>query len=136
MIPISSSLENREEAFVNLYRSLQEIDFTLGGNWEYGQGSFDRALDEKQQMWLRIPFQVTHGTFDGDHDSSDAIIQLGQPFALRHLYRESSDPQADMQIMGGLINQFQTPVDKDAEIGQEWADKAREIVQEVEQHLS
>lgn len=135
MILIPSSLENREEAFVNLYRSLKELDFTLGGNWDYEKGSFDRSLDEKQQMWVRIPFRVTHGTLDGDSDESDAVVLLGTPYALRHLYREGGDPTADVQVMGALVDQFQTPVDKDAEIGDEWAEKAREVVRKVERNL-
>lgn len=135
MIPLDSKLENREAAFTNLNDFLGRYEFTLGGNWEYDHGYFDRYLDEEHKVWVRVPFTVTHGTFDGDSDASDAVVKLGQPFLLKHLYNDGLDSKADAMIYKALVNQFQTPVDKDAPVEGKWVDEAMELLSRVEQGL-
>ncbi|WJH34951.1 YugN-like family protein [Paenibacillus sp. CC-CFT747] len=103
------------------------------GNWEYDHGYFDANLDEAQKIWVRIPFTVIHGTFDGDTKESDAVIRLGKPFALKHLYEEGLDNEARPMVSAALVNQFQDPVDKDAEIEQKWLDEAENLLKRVEQ---
>lgn len=135
MIPISSSLEGREAAFANLEDYLGQYEFTLGGNWEYDHGYFDRYLDEEHKVWIRVPFQVTGGTFDGDSDSTDAVVKVGQPFVLKHLYNDGLDRQADVMVTKALVNQFQSPVDKDAPLERQWVEKAEGLLRKVEQGL-
>ncbi|AEI45274.1 YugN-like family protein [Paenibacillus mucilaginosus] len=132
MIPLNSSLTSREEAYGQVRSYLQQHGFSLGGNWDYEHGSFDRSLDEVQKVWLRIPFQVTHGALDGDTDATDAVIQIGQPFVLKHLYNEGLDPEAKGMTFGALIDQFQEPVDKDAPVEPKWAAQAEELLRKVE----
>ncbi|MDP5275177.1 YugN family protein [Chengkuizengella axinellae] len=132
MKQIKSEIENKEDLFSNLYKGLKTLDFSLGANWDYEHGYFDRALDEKSQVWLRIPFQVTSGQLDGEIMNQSTMIQLGTPFALKHVYNEGTDPNAHMQVYASLINQFQTPLDKDAELEQEWIAKAEELIKKVE----
>ncbi|MCZ8519345.1 MULTISPECIES: YugN-like family protein [Paenibacillus] len=132
MIPLNSSLVNREEAFEQVRSCLHENQFTLGGNWDYEHGSFDRSLEEGQKVWLRIPFQVTHGVLDGDTDATDAVIRLGQPFVLKHLYNEGLDPEAKGMTFGALIDQFQEPVDKDAAVEPKWVSQAEALLRKVE----
>ncbi|GIP38738.1 hypothetical protein J31TS4_20180 [Paenibacillus sp. J31TS4] len=135
MIPLQSRLENREEAYINLSKSLAGYSFGLGGNWDYDRGSFDRHLDEEQKVWLRIPFIVTHGTFDGDTPESDAVIQLGTPYVLKHLYKQDLDQEANANVVGALVNQFQEPEDKDAEIEPHWVEQAEDVLRQVETGL-
>jgi hypothetical protein len=135
MIAITSKLENHVEEFVNLNDYLGKFEFTLGGNWDYEHGYFDRYLDEAHQVWLRIPFQVTSGTMDGLTDDSDAVVKLGTPFVLKHIYNEGLDPEAVPNVYGSLINQFQEPVDKDAAVETHWVKQAEHILQEVEQNF-
>lgn len=135
MIPLSSAIENREAAFLNLNDYLGQFEFALGGNWEYDHGYFDRYLDEEHKVWVRIPFTVTSGTFDGDNDSSDAVVKLGQPFVLKHLYNDGLDHEADAMIYKALVDQFQAPVDKDAPVERQWVTKAEELLKKVEQGL-
>jgi hypothetical protein len=135
MIPLKSELVNREEAFDQVRNYLHDFDFSLGGNWEYDHGYFDRNLDEAQKVWLRIPFEVTHGVLDGDNDSTDAIIHLGTPFVLKHIYNEGLDNEAKVQVYGALFNQFQEPVDKDAPVEDKWVDQAKDVLHEVEASL-
>jgi hypothetical protein len=135
MIPISSSLEGREAAFANLEDYLGQYEFTLGGNWEYDHGYFDRYLDEEHKVWIRVPFEVTNGTFDGDSDSTDAVVRLGQPFVLKHMYNDGLDRQADLMVTKALVDQFQSPVDSDAPLERQWVEKAEGLLRKVEQGL-
>lgn len=135
LIPILSELENHVEGFVTLNNFFGELEFTLGGNWDYEHGYFDRFLDEAHMVWLRIPFEVTSGTMDGISDASDAIVKLGTPFVLKHIYNDGLDPEAVPNVYGGLINQFQEPVDKDADIEAHWVEQAKHILQVVEQNI-
>ncbi|ULL14211.1 hypothetical protein DVH26_06995 [Paenibacillus sp. H1-7] len=133
MIPLDSSLVNREEAFDQMRNYLQPYQFSLGGNWEYDHGYFDRALDDDNKVWLRLPFNVTHGVLDGDTDATDAIIRFGTPFVLKHLYNEGLDREARINTVGALVDQFQEPVDKDAPVGDPWVDKAKKVLRQVEE---
>lgn len=135
MIPLTSKLENREAAFKNVRDYLGQYEFTLGGNWEYDHGYFDRYLDEEHTLWVRIPFAVTHGTFDGDSDASDAVVRLGQPFVLKHLYNDGLDRQADVMVYKALVDQFQSPVNKDAPVEPRWVEEAESLLRKVEQGL-
>jgi hypothetical protein len=133
MVPIESTLENLEESFGRASRYLHTFDFTLGGNWDYEHGFFDHRLDgEAQKVWLRIPFQVTRGVLDGDTDATDATIQLGTPFVLKHVYNEGLDREAQPRTFGGLIDQFADPLDKDAPVEEDWVEKGRELLRKVE----
>ncbi|WP_028562011.1 YugN family protein [Paenibacillus pinihumi] len=132
MIPLSSKLESREQEFVEIMKMLEEHQFSLGGNWDYHQGSFDRYLDEAHKVWLRIPFDVINGNLDDQTEENDAKIRLGQPYVLKHVYNEGLDPEAQVQTLGALVNQFQTPVDPDAPIEQHWLDEAKDKLAQVE----
>lgn len=132
MIPLKFELVDREEAFDEVRNYLHEFDFSLGGNWDYEHGYFDRSLDEANKVWLRIPFEVTHGALDGDADSTDAIIHLGTPFVLKHVYNEGLDKEAKVNFTGALIDQFQEPIDKDAPVEAQWVDKAQDLLSQVE----
>jgi hypothetical protein len=133
MIPLTSEVENHVDDFVNLNKFFGGFEFTLGGNWDYNHGYFDRYLDGDHMVWLRIPFEVTSGTMDGISDDTDAIVKLGTPFVLKHIYNEGLDPEVVPNVYGSLINQFQEPVDKDADVEAHWLERAKQILQEVEQ---
>jgi hypothetical protein len=133
MIALTSELEHQVEGFISLNDYLGKFEFTLGGNWDYNHGYFDRYLDEAHKVWLRIPFEVTSGSMDGISDESDAVVKLGAPFVLKHLYNEGLDPEAVPNVYGSLIDQFQEPIDKDAEVEECWIEQAEHIIKKVEQ---
>ncbi len=136
MISISSALQDQEGEFKAFRELFEGCGFVLGGNWDYEQGCFDCALDEARRVWVRIPFRVTRGKLDGASDSSDAPVRLGCPFVLRHLYEEGLDGAAQVQTYGGLIDQFQEPADKDAEVDAFWLEQAEALVRRVETRLA
>ncbi|GGD74674.1 YugN family protein [Paenibacillus nasutitermitis] len=133
MIPLSSNLESLEHEFTHMKNVLEGHEFALGGGWSYEGGSFDRFLDEAHKVWLRLPFQVITGTVDSESDDHHALIRMGRPFVLKHVYNEGLDEDTEVRVMGGLINQFQEPVDPDAEIEPRYVEKARHVLGEVEQ---
>ncbi|MBP1993463.1 YugN family protein [Paenibacillus eucommiae] len=132
MIALTSKLEQVREPFDTVRDHLYEDEFTLGGNWEYDHGYFDRYLDEAHKVWLRIPFQVITGRLDGDSDATDATIEIGAPFVLKHVYNEGLDKEAEPKVLGALIDQFQTPVDSDAKVEDHWVEEAVKVLNEVE----
>jgi len=136
MLPLESKLENREFKFAEVRGVLGDLGFTLGGGWEYAQGSFDRALDgEKREMWLRLPFTATFGRIDAEAEEIDAVIRFGRPYALRHVYQDGVDESAGMRLAAGLIDQFAAPEDPDARIAPEWAERAAEMLRIAESAL-
>ena len=132
MVPLHSKLTGKEEAFEKVRHQLHAFEFTLGGNWEYDHGCYDRYLDEAHKVWLRIPFEATHGRLDGDTDSTDAVVRIGEPFVLKHLYNEGLDKEAQVSTYGALMNQFQEPVDKDAGVEGKWIEEAKALLSKVE----
>ncbi|MCP3773482.1 YugN-like family protein [Paenibacillus sp. MZ04-78.2] len=132
MVPLDSTLQGREEPFEHVRSYLHEHEFTLGGNWDYEHGSFDRYLDEGHKVWLRIPFEVTSGVLDGDTDSTDAFVRIGTPFVLKHVYNEGLDHEAQVRTFGALVDQFQEPLDKDGTVEDKWVDQAASLLREIE----
>jgi hypothetical protein len=136
MRTLASALENHVDGFDRMKDVLQQHQFTLGGNWDYDHGSFDRNLDEANQVWLRIPFQVKAGSIDSEDSSNpDTTVQIGTPFVLKHVYNEGLDSGAEPRIYTALFDQFQEPVDKDASVESHWVEQARQILSQVESSL-
>jgi len=135
MIPISSSVEGQEKKFTEVHELLKERQFSLGGNWEYDGGTFDRALDDENKVWLRIPFRVTDGNIDSELSENNAQIQFGQPFVLKHLYNEGNDPEASVRVVGAMFDQFQAPVNPDADVEPRWVERGQSIMREVEEAI-
>ncbi|MEX1031692.1 MAG: YugN family protein [Paenibacillaceae bacterium] len=132
---IQSSLEDKVQDYIFAKNELDKLQFSLGGNWDYNGGSFDRILDDHRTMWLRIPFQITQGQFDGEVTETDALIQMGTPYVLRHLYQEGLDGSAEIHTYGALVDQFQEPSNSDAEIGPEWIEQGKVVLKQAEQLL-
>jgi hypothetical protein len=132
MKPLESRLEHQEDAFDRVREVLSGFRFNLGGNWDYDHGCFDRSLDGANKVFLRIPFQVTNGAIDGETEHTGATVALGQPFVLKHVYNEGLDPHAEAQVAGALVDQFQAPLDSDAEVDEKWVIEAKNVLSQVE----
>jgi hypothetical protein len=127
-----SSLTNQVQPFSRAREVLSGQGFSLGGNWDYDHGSFDCALDEANKVWLRLPFQVTVGSLDSEAFDDETHIQFGEPYALKHVYNEGSDHEAQPRGLGALVDQFQDPIDPDDEIESKWIDLAKQRLIQVE----
>jgi hypothetical protein len=129
---IPSNLTSKEQEFVPFRKAAAQRGFVLGGGWDYDHGSFDCALDDEHTVWLRIPFEVISGHLDSESDDSNARIRFGEPYVLKHLYREGSDHEAQARIFGALTDQFSDPSNPDAEIEPRWIDEAKRKLSEIE----
>ncbi|MCU6709869.1 YugN-like family protein [Paenibacillus sp. J5C_2022] len=136
MIPLSSVLEGQEHKLTELQVKLEKERFSLGGNWDYDNGSFDRALDEENKVWLRIPFQVTDGSADSELSENNARVVIGSPYILKHVYNEGNDPEASARVVGAMFDQFQSPTDPDADVEPHWIERGREVLQAIEPVIS
>ncbi|MEI7025975.1 YugN family protein [Paenibacillus sp. y28] len=135
MIPLTSAIEGHELDFANLRDRLSGSGFTLGGNWDYTHGSLDRPLDERHTVFLRIPFDVIRGELDGDDDNPEAVVRIGTPYVLKHLYEDNTDQDTQPRIYGALVDQFAAPIDKDADVEQNWVEQAAAVLKEAEQQI-
>ncbi|MFC0469578.1 YugN-like family protein [Halalkalibacter kiskunsagensis] len=135
MIALQSEVEGKEFKLKELEDKLKPLGYDIGGGWEYDHGYFDYKIDEDHgYTFLRLPFQA----IDGELDKRGVTVQLGKPFLLNHKYQEGLDDNPD--VFNGLfrmaynssINQFQEPVDKDAEVNQKYMPTARSLIQELE----
>jgi len=133
MFPLASELERQEVEFAALKRYLGSHGFTLGGNWDYRKGSFDRPLDDARTIWLRIPFEAIRGRIDADADGIEANVRIGTPYVLKHVYRTDNDPEAARPaLFGALVDQFQSPVDPDADLSADDIQRAEAVLRETE----
>lgn len=135
MVPLSSAIESTNHEFTAVNELLRQHRFALGGGWEYDRGTFDHYLDDDHKVWLRIPFTVVSGNIDVEADSN-ATIQLGQPFVIKHLYNEGTDPEGSVRLFGALFDQFQAPVNPDAKVESHWLDQAKQVLSRLEQVLA
>ncbi|MBH5319266.1 hypothetical protein I6N90_15790 [Paenibacillus sp. GSMTC-2017] len=132
MIPVSSIIDGKQKTFTEAKQWLENNGFTLGGNWDYNRGSFDRALDKENKVWLRIPFEVTEGTIDSELTENNAHIRFEEPYVLKHLYNEGNDPEASVRVVAAAFDQFQSPVNPDADIEQHWVNRGKEMIRQLE----
>ncbi|QDP40950.1 YugN-like family protein [Radiobacillus deserti] len=132
MIPIASSLENKVFSLYELEKQLKPLGYVIGGNWDYDEGAFDYQMaDEDGYEYLRIPFKVESGMLD----SPGATVRLGSPFVLAHIYQDGVDDHADNGALQGMINQFQSPVDSDADISEKYVNRGKKLIKQLENML-
>jgi hypothetical protein len=132
MKQIHSSLPGTRGTF-GYFREALQPKFTLA-NWDYEEGYFDRVLDDNNEVFLRLPVKV----LQGELDSADAWLELGTPFVIKHVYEKGVDEDIGYMepLVSGVMNQFQEPVDKDAELDPRWVRKAEAVVKELENRLA
>lgn len=132
MYRVNSELEGKKFALIDMEDALKPLGFSIGGGWDYDGGSFDYQLGHDDgYVFLRIPFRA----IDGSLDQHGAIVEVMQPFVLKHRYEAGLDKEADVTNRNALINQFQSPVEKDADVNEQWVESARKMLQKVEREL-
>lgn len=129
MIPIESSVTGNQYRLQFLEERLKPLGYSIGGNWDYDRGSFDYKMsDEGEYLYLRVPFIAVKGALD----ERGTEVELQQPYLLAHQYESGIDQEADH---AGTLNQFQSPVDKDAPFPPEWKDRGVQLVRELEEAI-
>lgn len=132
MIPIESAIEGRRFNLHKLEQLLKPRGYTIGGNWDYDKGFFDyKMADEGGYQFLRIPFTAV----DGQLDRRGAVVELGKPFVLNHVYQRGLDDHVDVGNMTASFNQFQEPEDPDGSVDDKYVDRGRRLVGDLESLL-
>lgn len=133
MIQIDSTIEGRRFNLHKLEQLLKPRGYTIGGNWDYDEGFFDyKIADEGGYQFLRIPFTAVEGQLD----SRGAVVELGKPFVLNHVYQSGLDDHVDVGNVTASFNQFQEPEDSDASVEQKYVKKGKALIERVEQLLN
>ncbi|MBM7570915.1 YugN-like family protein [Aquibacillus albus] len=132
MVPVDSSLENHVLPLHELEKHLKPLGYVIGNNWDYDEGFVDyKMADDDGYQFIRIPFKTEQGMLD----SPGAIIRLGKPFVLTHKYQDDVEASADNGVFQGSVNQFQEPVDPDADVPDKYVEKGRRLIEQVEHVL-
>ncbi|MDK8183115.1 YugN family protein [Paenibacillus sp. UMB4589-SE434] len=135
MREIDSLISGRQYRYDGIKEVLESCGYAVGGNWNYEGGSFDKAVETHQDVVVRIPFLAIDGHFDAESDN-ETIIELRSPLVLKHVVQRGNDPHAEMHLMGAMIDQFQTPVQPDAEVSDEEWKAGRQLIQQIEYKLN
>ncbi|MCT2535858.1 YugN-like family protein [Aquibacillus koreensis] len=131
MIPITSELENHVLPLYEIEKRLKPLGYVIGGNWDYEQGTIDyKMADDDGYQFIRIPITAEQGLLD----SPGVIVRLGTPYILTHKYEAGIDTFADNGVLQGSFNQFQEPVEPDAEVPDKYVEKGKKLIEHVE-HL-
>lgn len=139
MFYLQSGLEGQSAFYGDIKGPFDREGFSLGGNWEFEAGYFDKILaqDEEGQetIYLRLPVRVTWGQLD----QRDAKLEFGTPLVVKHVVHvglETSSNEHILMDQAGLSpfwNQFQTPVDQDGNLKDDdkWRAKAEQAIEKV-----
>lgn len=129
MIPIESKVTGKQFRLQFLEEKLKPLGYDIGGNWDYDRGSFDYKLgDDGHYLFLRVPFTAVKGALD----ERGTEVEVNEPYLLAHKYEDGIDEEVRT---AGLLNQFQSPVEKDAPFPPEYLETGKQLVNELEQLL-
>ncbi|HHY72399.1 MAG TPA: hypothetical protein GX497_04075 [Bacillus bacterium] len=112
MIKLQTNLEGKRAHFGAVRDILQSNGCSFCSNFDYDQGKFDSLLwrEGGESIYLRIPINVLSGFLD----HSNALIEFGTPFVIKHVVNIGLDYDENSFITGTTgLNQFQEPLDKD-----------------------
>ena len=129
---LDSMLEGESMLLSEAVDVLKPLGFSIGGNWDYDHGCFDYKMSEHPgYQFIRLPFSVAVGQMD----SGNCMIQFGKPFLLGHRYQEKLDDNAEPSLLSASFNQFSEPVEKDAEVKDEFIAAGKVILKDAETAL-
>ncbi|MBP1950081.1 YugN-like family protein [Virgibacillus litoralis] len=132
MVPINSEVENKIYPLYVLEERLKPEGFVIGSNWDYEKGYFDMKIDDDGiYYFLRIPFYAVAGSLD----YPGVTVRVDQPFLLAHQYQRGYDEEGAGGALRGAFDQFQSPVNADADVPDEYVETGREIMKKVERLL-
>ncbi|WP_188206565.1 YugN family protein [Alkalibacillus aidingensis] len=133
MIALDSGIENQAYSFEDIENILKRLNFEVGGNWEYDHAYFDCLLnnDEHEYAFLRIPVSTEIGIIG----EKNAHVRVGKPFVLVHRYEDGIDHDSISGNIQASFNQFSAPEDSDAEVDQNYIQKAQDLLIKVEHAL-
>ncbi|WP_188453995.1 YugN family protein [Virgibacillus oceani] len=132
MVPLESKIEQTIYPLYVLEDLLKPEGFVIGSNWDYEKGHFDYKIDDKDvYYYLRIPFYAVAGSLD----YPGVTVRVEKPFLLAHEYQKGYDETGIGGAVRGAFDQFQSPVNPDAEMPSEYIEIGKDLIQKVERLL-
>ncbi len=129
LVPLDSKVEERIYPLYVLEELLKPEGYVIGANWDYDNGFFDLKVDDKGAYYfLRVPFYAVAGSLD----YPGVTVRLEKPFLLAHEYEAGNDQDSRNGPIQGMVNQFQTPTNPDAEVPPEYIEIGKSLVQKLE----
>lgn len=132
MIELNSALSGVRMEKLAIEEFLVSRGFETGGGWDYDHGYYDYVFRKKPHYdVLRIPVAVKNGEFD----QPSAVLEIGKPIVLRHKYQTGieEDGDAALGFGAGPLNQFQKPIEEDADVDRQLVDSGMQLIDLLEQ---
>ncbi|MBU8878992.1 YugN-like family protein [Bacillus sp. FJAT-29790] len=132
MIKLNSVIKGKRAHFGIVRKMFLSHGCSFCSNFEYDQGKFDAVLwrEGGETIYLRIPFNV----LDGALDHSNAYIEFGTPYVIKHVVNTGLDYDENSLLTATTgLSQFQEPLDKDGFIRDKsrWEKAGEETVEQV-----
>lgn len=128
MIALKSQLEGTEHRLFALEETLKPLGYSIEVNWDYNHGCFDYMINDKNDLFLRIPFTATEGTLD----CHGAEVEVGAPYLSNHKYEPGLEQAVGGSPFDGVTNQLQIPEYQDTHIPERYAETGRHCLREAE----
>ncbi|MCM3567768.1 YugN family protein [Neobacillus mesonae] len=132
MIKLQTGIEGKRANFGVARSVFDSYGCSFCSNFDYDQGKFDALLyrDGGESIYLRVPIYVV----DGALDHSNAHIEFGTPFVIKHVVNIGLDYDENSFVTATTgLDQFQKPLDQDGHIydRSRWEKAGTEAVQEI-----
>ncbi|MBA9026072.1 MULTISPECIES: YugN family protein [Bacillaceae] len=132
MIKLQSGIEGKQAYFGLVREIFNSFGCSFCSNFEYDQGKFDTVLwrEGGETIYLRIPFNV----LDGALDHSNAFIEFGTPYVIKHVVNFGLDYDENSLLTTTTgLNQFQEPLDNDGYVRDKsrWKKAGEETIDHV-----
>lgn len=129
MIKLQTNIEGKRAYFGAVKNIFQSNGCSFCSNFDYHQGKFDALLYREggESIYLRIPIYVV----DGELDYSNALIEFGTPFVIKHVVNIGLDYDDHSLLTATTgLTQFQEPLDTDGHIRDKsrWVQAGEETV--------
>ncbi|MFJ5716892.1 YugN family protein [Neobacillus sp. NPDC093127] len=132
MITLQTEIEGKRAYFGAVRDIFHSMGCSFCSNFDYDQGKFDALLyrDGGESIYLRVPIYV----LDGALDHTNALIEFGTPFVIKHVVNIGLDHDENSFVTATTgLEQFQPPLDKDGYIYDKsrWEKAGNEAIQQV-----
>ncbi|WP_153731671.1 YugN family protein [Sporosarcina obsidiansis] len=134
MLKLETAIDGKLASFGPLREQVGKHGYHFGGGWDYHKGCFDSILHREggETIYLRLPFVAHNGELD-DYQTS---IRFTTPYVIKHVVNTGLDRDSS-SLLSGSFNQFQEPIDRDAQIRDKsrWETAGELAIEEILQYL-
>ncbi|WP_164669467.1 YugN family protein [Virgibacillus doumboii] len=136
MIELETELEGKRTHFGTVQDYSKQLNYTLGGCWDYHKGCIDSILwrDGGETIYLRLSVKV----IKGELDRPNALIEFEKPYVIKHVVNTGLDRDVNSLATVSGFSQFQDPLDQDGLIRdkKEWQENGEQAVDRILNQVS